>query len=112
MSEQRKLLVWPWLAALVIGLPVLYFVSFGPTCWVTSYVQEGRFRSFAEEGLPVDVIYQPILSVWWGGDWPKRGDFIDRYSRLAAKRGWRFGRRDGGVGPYYRWTESLLLELP
>lgn len=34
MSEERKNPVWPWIAALLIGLPVLYVASFGPACWL------------------------------------------------------------------------------
>jgi hypothetical protein len=33
MNEERKLL-WPRIAALLIGLPVLYVGSFGPACWL------------------------------------------------------------------------------
>jgi hypothetical protein len=34
MSEERKRAgVWPWIVALLIGLPVLYVASFGPACW-------------------------------------------------------------------------------
>ena len=33
MSEERKKSVWPWIVALLIGLPVLYVASFGPACW-------------------------------------------------------------------------------
>jgi hypothetical protein len=33
MIEERKLL-WPWIATLLIGLPVLYVASFGPACWL------------------------------------------------------------------------------
>jgi hypothetical protein len=34
MSEERKRAVWPWVAALLIGLPVLYVLSYGPACWL------------------------------------------------------------------------------
>ena len=33
MSEERKPL-WPWIVALLIGLPVLYVASFGPACLI------------------------------------------------------------------------------
>jgi hypothetical protein len=34
MSEGRKKpRLWPWIAALLIGLPVLYVVSFATECW-------------------------------------------------------------------------------
>jgi len=33
MSNDRKKPLWPWIVALLIGLPVLYIASFGPACW-------------------------------------------------------------------------------
>src|SRR5262245_66586319 len=33
MSDDRKPF-WPWIVALLIGLPVLYVASFGPACWL------------------------------------------------------------------------------
>jgi len=33
MSDERKRPIWPWIAALMIGLPVLYVALFGPACW-------------------------------------------------------------------------------
>jgi hypothetical protein len=35
MGDERKP-VWTWIAALLIGLPVLYVASFGPACWATT----------------------------------------------------------------------------
>jgi hypothetical protein len=33
MSEERKSRsVWPWIIALLVGMPVLYVASFGPAC--------------------------------------------------------------------------------
>jgi hypothetical protein len=40
MSNDRKKPLWPWIVALLIGLPVLYAASFGPACWLT-----GRCKS-------------------------------------------------------------------
>ena len=36
MSDDRKKPVWPWIVALLIGVPVLYVASFGPACRFTS----------------------------------------------------------------------------
>jgi len=33
MSDERRKPLLPWIAALLIGLPVLYVASFGPACW-------------------------------------------------------------------------------
>src|SRR5262249_16584066 len=38
MSDERKS-VWPWIKAVVVGLPVLYVASFGPACWLTAQQQ-------------------------------------------------------------------------
>jgi hypothetical protein len=35
MSD-RKTPLWPWIVALLIGLPVMYVASFGPACWLTA----------------------------------------------------------------------------
>jgi len=34
MSDDPKKPLWPWIVALLIGLPVLYVASFGPACWL------------------------------------------------------------------------------
>src|SRR5882757_3633298 len=33
MSQERRKSVWPWIVAVLIGLPALYVASFGPVCW-------------------------------------------------------------------------------
>ena len=86
MSEERTP-VWPWIAALLIGLPALYVASFGPACWVSSYVEDDRVHYYGERERLVDVIYQPILTLAWGDGWPHCRDIIDRYSRLASRPG-------------------------
>jgi hypothetical protein len=32
--DERKPPVWPWIAALLVGLPTLYGATFGPACWL------------------------------------------------------------------------------
>jgi hypothetical protein len=56
--------VWPWIVALLIGLPVLYVVSFGPACWITSH--------FVLEREPVNIAYRPLAkaSLAMGENWP------------------------------------------
>jgi hypothetical protein len=62
MSEERKSHVWPWIAALLIGLPVLYVTSFGPACWISSRVEPS--------GETVSLIYRPVAwAIWNGPDW-------------------------------------------
>src|SRR5689334_1826705 len=40
MSDECKIRVWPWIVALLIGLPVLYVASFGPACWACSRLDD------------------------------------------------------------------------
>ena len=51
MRDGRKSSVWPWIVALLIGLPVLYVLSFGPACWL---VARGKIP-FA----PTAAVYRP-----------------------------------------------------
>lgn len=44
---------WPWIAATVVGVPVLYVASFGPACWSTSRLGYGA------DLLP--TIYRPLM---------------------------------------------------
>jgi hypothetical protein len=56
MSDKRKAL-WPWIVALLIGLPVLYVASFGPAFsvwWSAAAADNQQWHSlvlFAPEGI-------------------------------------------------------------
>jgi hypothetical protein len=74
MSDERKPL-WPWIVALLIGLPVLYVASFGPACWWfsdESFIGVTHFRVIPRFYWPVewlirngpDFIASPLL--WYG----------------------------------------------
>jgi len=78
MSEERKP-VLPWIAALLVAMPVLHVASFGPACWITSRT------GFYSARLP--RIYRPII--WVRDNGPEfLGDGFDRYSRFGAADGW------------------------
>ncbi len=53
MSEDRKKPLWPWIAAVLIGLPVLYVASFGPACWLA-----------ARDSMPhvIAQLYVPLIA--------------------------------------------------
>jgi hypothetical protein len=53
-DERKKAGVWPWITALLIGLPVLYVASFGPACWLAGWNLGLNFKC-------VEVLYRPIL---------------------------------------------------
>ena len=66
--------------ATVVVLPVLYVLSFGPTCWVYSRVAG---EDDAAEWVKTDFIYAPLLRVWrfHNGIF---SDAIDWYANVGA----------------------------
>jgi hypothetical protein len=89
MSEPRKKPLWPWIVALLIGLPVLYVVSSGPArtllvekrlviptgppgtqLWIgpTVVVESGRWKTLY---LPLDLIAAQKIGALlrWYWDW-------------------------------------------
>ena len=43
MSGNRKTPLWPWIVALLIGLPVLYILGLGPIMRLTLYFDENSW---------------------------------------------------------------------
>jgi hypothetical protein len=52
-SRPRPL--WPWIAAKVIAVPVLYVASFGPACWIVARPEGPTVRS-----RRMLVVYWPL----------------------------------------------------
>src|SRR5262245_57632048 len=84
MGDGCRKPVWPWIAAVLIGLPVLYVVSFGPACWITSRLDRGSKL--------VPVAYRPILRITYPDPWVLRNNIaqvvVMSYSTLFAAPGW------------------------
>ena len=57
--QNRPRTVWSWIVATLVGLPVLYVLSFGPACWTVRWTKQG------EEVLA--AVYAPLLPVWADG---------------------------------------------
>jgi hypothetical protein len=79
MSDERKSLLWPWIVAVCIGVPLLYVASFGPACWITSrWNLPGRW---------LVVVYRPMTAVIE----LRSGilcDAVKSYSFLWASKDW------------------------
>src|SRR5579864_4330757 len=60
MSEERKTCLWPWMVALLVGLPVLYVASFGAAC---------RCASGHTDELGLHTV--PAPSLYWPFGWAK-----------------------------------------
>ncbi len=92
MSDDRKTPLWPWIVALLIGLPVLYIVSFGPACWAES-------QTFGRTDFPTITVprfHRPLLRIANG-----RGiaaQFLVWYANLGAH-------------PFRTWDASKHGEL-
>jgi hypothetical protein len=80
-DSKKKTGIVPWIAALLLGLPVLYFGSFGPACWLVSHANANA------DWLP--FCYRPIVSGL--SMRPTRvSRAIEWYSCLGAARGWQW----------------------
>jgi hypothetical protein len=80
VTDRKKPSAAFWTTVVVILLPLLYVLSFGPACWITSRTERG--------GALMPVIYRPIT---WrlSGPQPVR-DAIHWYASI-------------GAAPYWRW---------
>ena len=90
MSDARKIRVWPWIVAVLIGLPVLYVASFGPFLWMANhgFIPSAMFATAEMAYAPMfwarwdspDAIHKPVE--WYARRWhPKRrilGHFVPR----------------------------------
>jgi hypothetical protein len=57
MSDERKPL-WPWIVAMLIGLPVMYVASIGPALWISDReILAGRLNP----NPLVQTFYAPVL---------------------------------------------------
>jgi hypothetical protein len=70
-----------WTLAAIVGLPVLYVLSFGPACWISSRTNSGT------ELLP--SCYRPIVSGLTLHE-TRLSAAIQWYSQLGAASGWRW----------------------
>jgi hypothetical protein len=68
MSDERKMRVWPWIAALLIGLPVLYVLSSGPTQTVAFRSHVSYLPVLASSGPGSMAAVSDIdMGRWWPG---------------------------------------------
>ncbi len=100
MSDDRKKHLWPWIVALLIGLPVLYVASFGPACWISSRFNIGRkvlptaYRPITA-GIRIKDFQWCIAQLRAGGSvtmQPRRSglDVLDWYSRVGSAEHWHW----------------------
>lgn len=82
-----------WTLAAVVAVPVLYVLSFGPACWISSRANSGS--------SVVSAVYRPLT---WGASRNNHvDDALSWYSEIGAARDWKW---DGGTWTEYRWILS------
>jgi len=86
MSEEgKKRRRWPLIAALLVGLPVLYVASFGPACWLLG-------KGWIGPNLVVGV-YEPIR---YGAELSQSfGNLMDQYMAIGLPAGTTMTISDG-----------------
>jgi hypothetical protein len=89
MSDDRKKPIWPWIVALLVGLPVLYVASFGPACWISSRVpilkipMRSLFTPLAKAAWFVPGS-EPIISILRWGQYGETGDRVSYWIIMDA----------------------------
>jgi hypothetical protein len=92
MRNEPNKPVWPWIVGLLVLTPVLYAISFGPACWISSRAVVGDDA--------ISVIYLPITWIMDGNE--KIADQINWYAQIGATRGWGWIKWDVG-NETWRW---------
>src|SRR5262245_48081878 len=95
MSDDRKKSVWPWIVALLIGLPVLYVASFGPACWITSHANVGA--------PPIPAVYRPLTWAMSPDSYTTINRVSTWYAKLGADENWEWGPVHDPAGQHVGW---------
>jgi hypothetical protein len=92
MTDHKKPGVGFW-ATVVLAILVLYVLSIGPACWISSRTNAG--------GPAVSVVYRPLT---WGMSRSERiADACSWYSELGAANDWRWVRSRIAKNPILNW---------
>src|SRR5215471_11208257 len=114
MSTSRKKPGWAfWTTVAVVGLPLLYVASFGPTCWISSRT------GFGAEAA--GVFYWPLTwkmrsetLQYLKGDIPHSGricNALEWYAELGAAEDWCWWFPLGG-NEHSPWTWRKVDQPP
>ena len=75
---------WAYLVKAMPLLPVLYALSLGPTCWVSSWTGIGD--------RAVSNVYRPLMTAWDDPDESEASSeiagLLRRYAEIGAAEGW------------------------
>src|SRR5579863_2499733 len=83
-SDCKKPGVGFWATVVLVVGPVLYALSVGPACWISSRANAGASA--------ISVVYRPLT---WGMEHSDQfADAVDWYSGLVSAKGWEWVGRD------------------
>jgi len=78
MTDRKHPSVAFWITVALVAVLVGYPLSFGPACWISSHTNRGM--------RAINIIYQPLMRVWWRGAAPYQHDLLQRYAHLWTNR--------------------------
>ena len=87
MNDDRKTPLWPWIVALLVGLPVLYFASVGPAFWL--------HRRMGIGGRTILVVYRPVLDAF--APESRCQELLESYILLGVERDTALCEQDGDI---------------
>ena len=81
-DQNKKPTAGFWITVALLAVLLLYPLSLGPACWLSSQFMAGS--------SVVTTTYRPILVVASLDVNPTVKKWIEWYSQMAARRGWRW----------------------
>jgi hypothetical protein len=95
MSDHRKPGVAYWATVVVVCLPLLYVLSFGPACWISSRTGMGVYK------LP--TLYRPILYAMSCSR--SVAKLCNRYAKAGAPSDWNWVDVSDSAAPVWLWAK-------
>src|SRR5262245_17837171 len=92
MSDDRKTPLWPWIVALVIGLPVMYAALSGPLSWMRrSWLFGNPVAEWCDRPFEIAVVRGPE----WVSEplFQYRSLFLTDDEREIGRLGYLIGRK-------------------
>ena len=81
-DDHKKPGVAFWATVGLVVILVVYPLSFGPACWIST--------RFSDRAPFVDFVYQPLMRIWWRHKAVSTKDLLYRYGCLFASPGGDF----------------------
>ena len=90
-----------WTLAAAIGLPMLYALSFGPACWMSSRTNVGSSE--------VEAVFWPLTLAMSRNE--KISDTCDWYARFLAASDWHWIDIGESAEHHWVWTHLEICQF-